>query len=141
MWKTRCARPLCECWSRQLEGREARSKAGKRRIHHPLLLTDQILGTLQAAITALQQVEDGADLPQPRNRGTKPAAKDITAICARAFESMTGKPATFSSEHSTGIVSGDWPSFLTQVFDAMHVRASVAAQVRDFSKKKASTSP
>jgi hypothetical protein len=63
-------------------------------------------------------------------RPRKVAAAEITAAAAEVFEEITGAPPSFTSDPETGGVSGDWPTVLGLVLDALLVEASVAAQVR-----------
>lgn len=74
----------------------------------------------------------------PRGAPPKVEAGEVTAIAAGVFEHITGRRATFSTDPGTGKVIGEWPAFLSAVFAALFIRASVAAQVRAVSEKNAS---
>ncbi|WP_424992418.1 hypothetical protein [Oceaniradius stylonematis] len=72
----------------------------------------------------------------PRGRRQKIEAAEVAFIAARLFEEVTDCRATFTS-HESGNVSGEWPDFLSAVYDALGIKASVPAQVRALNKKGA----
>lgn len=119
------------------EGRDERKDRGERPLYHPLLLTIQLAGTLEAAEAAWQQAKDGADLPQPAKRGTTVAAKEITFICARVFESVTGRAPARDYDAYAAREGGSFLDFVGKIFTALDVKAKPAGQVRMFMEKSA----
>lgn len=70
-------------------------------------------------------------------RGRKPEieASQLSDIAGGVYKHITGKRPTFTTDPSTGKVSGAWPDFLKRLFDVLDIRASVAAQARAVSEK------
>jgi len=69
----------------------------------------------------------------PENAAGRPRkieAATVTLEAATVFETVTGRRPTFTTDPETSVISGDWPEFLTKIFDALPLRASVEAQVR-----------
>ncbi|WP_135448976.1 hypothetical protein [Tabrizicola caldifontis] len=67
-----------------------------------------------------------------RGRPPKVVARDVTCSAGWAYERLTGKRPTFSTDPLTSEVTGAWPSFLAAVFEALYIEASVTAQVQRF---------
>lgn len=70
-----------------------------------------------------------------RGAGKKIEAAQVTELSAHVFEHVTGKRPTFTTDPQSGQISGVWPDFLSAVFDALWIKASVASQVRAVSEK------
>lgn len=68
-------------------------------------------------------------------------AFEVASIAAGLFENISGRRATYTADKETGEVSGAWPEFLEAVYKALHIRASVAAQVRAVSEKSRQKMP
>lgn len=117
--------------------REERARKGERPLHHPLLLTIQLQGTFEAARAAWIHAKNGAELPQPVSRGTKPAAKDVTFICGRVYESVTGQPATRNYNSYTNREGGAFIGFLQTIFDVLGLKAKAAGQAKLLLEKRA----
>lgn len=120
------------------KGAEERATKSQRPIYHPLLLSEQLEATFLAARTAWVEVKGGAELPQPQARGTKPAARDVTGIVARVFESVTGTPAARAYDMAASKEGGPFVEFLGRVFDALGIKASPAGQAKLYLEKRAS---
>lgn len=118
-------------------GRAMREAKGERPLHHPLLLTVQVEGTFAAARAAWLDAKNGGDLPQPTNRGTKPAARDVTSRCANVFESVTGRPPARNYDAYTGQEGGAFLDFLGRIFDAVGLKAKPAGQAKLLLEKRA----
>lgn len=71
----------------------------------------------------------------PSGAPKKIEAAEVAFLASRIFEHISGRRATFTTDPLTGKVSGAWPDFLSAVFDALYIDASVAAQVRAVSEK------
>ncbi|WP_397542052.1 hypothetical protein [Roseovarius salis] len=71
----------------------------------------------------------------PSGAPKKIEAAEVAFLSSRLFEHISGRRATFTTDPLTGKVSGAWPDFLSAVFDALYIDASVAAQVRAISEK------
>lgn len=119
------------------EGRDAREAKGERPLYHPLALNIELEGTFEAARAAWLQVKDGADLPQPANRGTKPGAKDVTFVAARVFEGVTGRAPARNYNAYADREGGDFLDFLGKIFDALGVKAKAAGQAKLLMEKRA----
>ena len=119
------------------EVREERKRNGERRpLYVPLLLTIQLEGTFDAGKAAWHEAKNGGDLPQPGNRGTKPAAKQVAFMCARAFEAVTGKKSTYSNPSAGGKAQGQFLDFLGDVFRALGIPASPESMAREVREKR-----
>lgn len=70
-----------------------------------------------------------------RGAGKKVEAAQVAEMAAHVFEHITGKRPTFTTDPQNGQVSGVWPDFLSAVFGALWIKASVASQVRVVSEK------
>lgn len=71
----------------------------------------------------------------PSGAPKKIEAAEVAFLASRIFEHISGRRATFTTDPGTGKVSGAWPDFLSSVYDALYIKASVAAQVRAISEK------
>lgn len=73
-----------------------------------------------------------------RSSGRPPAveAQEVTAAVANAFQRITGKRPTFTTDPLTVEVSGLWPDTLRAVFAVLFIRASVESQVRAYDKRE-----
>lgn len=71
----------------------------------------------------------------PSGAPKKIEAAEVAFLASRVFEHISGRRATFTTDPGSGKVSGAWPDFLSAVFDALYINASVAAQVRTISEK------
>lgn len=67
--------------------------------------------------------------------GKKLQASIVTEGAAIVFKGVSGRKPTFTTDPVTNEISGDWPSFLREVFSALWIEASVAAQVKSLSQK------
>ena len=69
--------------------------------------------------------------PQTGGRPPKLQAAQVTDATALAFQRITGRRPTFTTDTGTGLVlPGLWPNTLQAVFTAAGIDASVAAQVK-----------
>lgn len=73
-----------------------------------------------------------------RGAPQKIEAADVAFFASRLFEYISGRQATFTTDPLTGKISGAWPDFLSSVFDALRIGASVPSQVRAVSEKSRS---
>jgi hypothetical protein len=73
---------------------------------------------------------DLRDAENVRGRPKKHEAAVVTETARHIFETIEKRPATFTTDPASGSVSGIWPDFLSAVFEALAVTASVASQVR-----------
>lgn len=71
----------------------------------------------------------------PSGAPKKIEAAEVAFLASRLFEHISGRRATFTTDPLTGKVRGAWPDFMSAVFDALYIDASVAAQVRAVSEK------
>jgi hypothetical protein len=97
------------------------------------VLFDLASAARQMAETATHVEFEGENA---RGAGEKIVARQTTEMASHVYEHVTERRPTFTSGTETGAVSGAWPDFLTQVFEALWIKASVAAQVRAISEKK-----
>lgn len=74
-------------------------------------------------------------LDESTGRPRKIEAAEVTECTGEIFEFISGKRPTFTTDPLTGEVHGIWPNVLKDVFKALWIEASVAAQVRALSKK------
>jgi hypothetical protein len=71
----------------------------------------------------------------PSGAPKKIEAAEVAFLASLIFEHISERRATFTTDPLTGKVRGAWPDFLSAVFDALYIDASVAAQVRAVSEK------
>lgn len=69
-------------------------------------------------------------------RPRKIEASEVTDIVASIYEEISGRRPTFSTNPANGAVSGEWPDTLRSVFSALHISASVPAQVKAHREKR-----
>lgn len=71
-----------------------------------------------------------------RSTGRPPAveAQEVTVAVADAFQRITGRRPTFSTDPLTVEVGGLWPDTLRAVFSVLLIRASVESQVRAYAR-------
>lgn len=70
------------------------------------------------------------DTENAKGRPIKHEAAAVTETARHIFRTIEKRPDTFTTDPASGHVSGIWPDFLSAVFDALGVNASVASQVR-----------
>lgn len=107
----------------------------KRPSHAALFREGANLPELSANLALLREYarhaySDLRDTEKARGRPQKHEAAAVTETARHIFETITQRPATFTTDPATGHVSGNWPDFLQAVFSALSVAASVASQVR-----------
>lgn len=105
--------------------------------HDVLALAETLEAVRDDARRALDDLKSGDG---PSGRPQKIQAGEVAREAARLFRRITGTRPTFTSDPDTGEVRGAWPAFLSDVFAALGIEASVAAQVRTVSEKTASQS-
>ncbi|MFV1876253.1 hypothetical protein [Nioella sp.] len=73
---------------------------------------------------------------QEASRGQrKIEAAQVTEMAGQIFEAVSGHSPTFTTDPISNTISGPWPSFLSAVFAALMVDASVESQVRAVREK------
>jgi hypothetical protein len=107
----------------------------KRPSHAALFREGANLTELSANLAQLREYarhaySDLRDTEKARGRPQKHEAAAVTETARHIFQTITQRPATFTTDPATGRVSGNWPDFLQAVFSALSVAASVASQVR-----------
>lgn len=107
----------------------------KRPLHAALFREGANLPEISANLAQLREYAtqayiDLSDTENARGRPQKHEAAAVTETARHIFETITQRPATFTTDPATGHVSGNWPDFLQAVFSALSVAASVASQVR-----------
>lgn len=88
---------------------------------------NDLRGVAEAARDAMSHVsgQSGAT-----GRPPKAEAAAVTASAADAYQRISARRPTFTTDPQNSAVSGDWPSFLGEVFKTLGIVASVASQVR-----------
>lgn len=79
-----------------------------------------------------------SEMPESKNVGGQPKkiqAAEVTYTASCHYERMSGRRPTYTTNPATGEVTGKWPAFLSAVFDALYIKASVTAQVQALRKK------
>jgi len=71
----------------------------------------------------------------PSGAPKKVEAAEVTFHASLVFEHVSGRRAIFTTDPGTSEISGAWPDFLANVFKALYIDASVAAQVKAISQK------
>lgn len=87
-----------------------------------------------ARATEFAQAESIEDYP---SKGRPPLwrAGMVTAATAQSFTWVTGSKPTFSSDHGTSEISGEWPDLLERVFTALGIAAEARRQAREYTQK------
>ncbi|MEM9393354.1 MAG: hypothetical protein AAGA38_05830 [Pseudomonadota bacterium] len=96
------------------------------------------LWTLEAKLSEAAEIAQHAFGPIEADvaRGaTKIAAAQVTEEAAGLFEHITGLRPTFTTNPETKEITGAWPSFVSAIFSALYIDASVEAQVRALKEK------
>lgn len=88
----------------------------------------------QAAETAQHAFGEYSPGPPPNGRPKKIEAAFVTESTAAAFESITGRRATYTTDPITGEVIGLWPDLLAAIFRVLRINASLPSQVSGLSR-------
>lgn len=87
----------------------------------------------QAAETAGHGL--GSELEGPPRGPRKIEAAQVTEMAGHIFEDVSGDPAKFTTDPISNEIKGPWPIFLSTVFEALRIDASVESQVRALREK------
>lgn len=77
----------------------------------------------------------GCEREGPMRGPRKIEAAQVTETAGHIFEWVSGRAATFTTDPITNEVKGQWPSFLSAVFMALKIDASVESQVKALREK------
>jgi hypothetical protein len=75
------------------------------------------------------EVEDSPRGPR------KIEAAQVTETAAMIFEHVSGQGPTFTTDPISNEIRGPWPKFLSSIFDALRINASVEAQAKALREK------
>lgn len=77
----------------------------------------------------------GQPVADPSSGARKLEAAQVTEVAGHVFEHVTTRRPTITTDPVTFEISGDWPKFLSAVFSALRVDASVEAQAKALGRK------
>lgn len=93
----------------------------------------QLARTLrEAAETARCAYGEYSIGPAPNGRPKKYEAAFVTESTALAYESITGRCPTFTTDPMTAEITGLWPDLLRATFQVLKIEASVPSQVASY---------
>jgi hypothetical protein len=102
---------------------------------HPDALFVELSRSIEAARCAYYSLPDD-DESAPRGRPEKHHAKEVTKHAAEAYESLTAKPATYTTDWETSEIGGEFVHFLSRLFEVLHINASAKTQAKNFARAK-----
>lgn len=126
-------RDWCEKGIKLLEATHSEAVTSLARMGvYPTVLKKDLEGLAQEIHLALHELEDSeATKGRPKNV----SAQEVTDTAARIYERVTGRSPTVTTNTADYSIGGPWPLFLSDIFQALNLEASLEDRAKKARKR------